>query len=935
MKMTKRLLSVALVCAMLLTMASTAFAAEKSAGSKFSDVSQDAAYADAVATLNLMGIINGYEDGSFKPEQNVTRAEFTAMLMRTLNFGSVGSNSAAALPFTDIDDNDTSINWSIPNINTAYGMGIINGYEDSTFRPSANVAYEEAVKMIVCTLGYGNNVDVSVEPWYTNYMAIAGQIGLTKKADRLGAVSTPASRACIAQLLYDSLEIELIDKGEKTDDTILSDYLGYVKNTGVIASNNVTSLTSPEINLRDNEIQITAREENGREQTYTYATTDETLKNYLGYEVEFYYKDSGSIIRTLALCVVKENKPLEINAANVDMIKTTEDVIEYYQERDDDKTKKVSLESDNVVIFNGKLYGSNAEESRFDTSMIPEVGTITLIDSDDNGKYDVLTIDSYKLYYVSSKLTATNEIVDNVIRPADDNKLKLDKEQDENLSIVSSSGVEMEFSSLKNGQIICYATSNGANPIRRAVVLTNTVVGDITAKTGNRVVISNKDYYFSPAAPWVTGNTDLEEPTTGDSGTYFLDMNGDIVAYDEKKSTENVKYGYILSYATSDSLLDDGVIFRVLTESNKQEQIGTYDKTRINGRTVSSGEDVITKLIESGELQYKGDGEVSGKVKIQQVIKYTTRTYDGHTVFDKIVTAEVGGSGDIENDEFTLYEDVYAEDEMVYNSSSKTLNGESTLKVSNAVVFMLPDDRTDYAGFKKNIASGSFKAGIPYSVEAFDVKTNVPKVIVVYGANNAQDVDYSSPIYILAEETLMDSNDGKSMTKVENAFKIEMDNFSTADAWISDESDMIDDLEIGDAFRAGTDRDGNVLVDEQYVLFDVDGSNTYGITDENGDEVDVADLYDAECVNILGVVEEKGDDTVVIEGITFNIDEFRNANILIYTESGKTVEVKQESDYAAAISGLVAEADGGESVSRVLIYMSEGDINLLYILPME
>ena len=225
MKITKKLLCMALSVIMLVSCLSTvAFAAdEKESGTKFSDVSANEIYSMAVSTLNVMGVINGYEDGTFKPEQNVTRAEFTAMLMRTLNYGKTGSTSAADLPFTDIDDNDTSINWAIPNINTAYGMGIINGYEDSTFRPNANVAFEEAIKMIVCTLGYGNNVDVNVDPWYANYIAIAAQIGLTKNANKLGAAGTPATRACIAQLLYDCLEIDIIEQNEKTDKTILSD----------------------------------------------------------------------------------------------------------------------------------------------------------------------------------------------------------------------------------------------------------------------------------------------------------------------------------------------------------------------------------------------------------------------------------------------------------------------------------------------------------------------------------------------------------------------------------------------------------------------------------------------------------------------------------------------------------------------------------------
>ena len=197
MKAIKRLLCMMLAIAMVMSCTSIVMAADGG----FSDMSNDQIYSNAVSTLNLMGVINGYPDGTFGPDKNVTRAEFTAMLMRTLNLGNVGASSAAGLPFTDVADDNSSINWAIPNINTAYGMKIINGYEDATFRPNANVAYEEAVKMIVCTLGYGENVDVSTTPWYANFIAIGNQIGITKNATKIGNVETPATLSfCMIRL---------------------------------------------------------------------------------------------------------------------------------------------------------------------------------------------------------------------------------------------------------------------------------------------------------------------------------------------------------------------------------------------------------------------------------------------------------------------------------------------------------------------------------------------------------------------------------------------------------------------------------------------------------------------------------------------------------------------------------------------------------------
>ena len=960
MKITKKLLCMALSVIMLASCLSTAVFADGGA-TKFSDVNTDEIYSTAVSTLNLMGVINGYEDGTFKPDQNVTRAEFTAMLMRTLNYGSTGSTSAAELPFTDIDDNNSDINWSIPNINTAYAMGIINGYEDATFRPTANVAFEEAVKMIVCTLGYGNNVDVNIEPWYANFIAVAGQIGLTKNANKLGAASTPATRACIAQLLYDALEIDLVENGEKTNKTILSDYLGYIKNTGVISSNDITSLTASDVNLRDNEIQITAVEEGSTtESTYTYSTTDLTLKDYLGYEVEFYYKSDGSDIRTLMFCVVNPTEPVTINAANIEEDTSTSSQIKYYKTLDDSKESSLSLESDNVVIFNGKLYGSTAGSSRFDTSMIPEVGNITLIDSDNNNKYDVINIESYEIYYVSEKSTSTYEVIDNVTRDSSDNKVVLDTDSDRNLKIVTASGSEVSFSSISKGNIICFAKSNGSDPISKAIVVTDKVTGTVSAIKGDKITISNKEYKYSKAAPWVSGATnELEEPATQDSGTYYLDINGDVVAYDKSVSNESMYYGYILGYTVDKTSFDGKAVFRVKSETGSEVRIGTSSKTKVDGKTYSTGTDVVAALETAAQNQNTG-----GNQNIQQLIKYTIKTEDGNTVFNKIYTAVPSAPTKIQSDALTILADSDGEEGtdnlyevMTYNNSSKTLTGNGkSIKLTKTTVFTTPDDdnRTDYDEFAKSTISNTFKDKQTYNVELFDVDaTNVAAVVVVYGADSTRGVDVSSPIYILTERAGQGTLNGDTMPtmigyKIVESSMYDLTNSDNGEIF-SSQSQNVSSLTAGDIFRVGTDKDGLPIFDltetdykATEMIYDFDGSNEFGITRSEDD------LYRAEYAAILGTVVAKSDTNIVIapedlnsgdtqkneaENITFSIDEFSDATVLIYKNTDKGLEIKTD-DYSSAIASLTA-FDGTNTPSKVLIYMSEGDINLICIFPVK
>ncbi len=966
MKTIKRLLCMMLAIAMIMSCASIVVAAEDSASGNFSDVSNDQIYSNAVSTLNLMGIINGYPDGTFGPDKNVTRAEFTAMLMRTLNLGNAGSSSAAELPFTDVADDNSDINWAIPNINTAYGMKIINGYEDATFRPSANVAYEEAIKMIVCTLGYGENVDVSANPWYSNFIAIGNQIGITKTASKIGRVETPATRACIAQLLYDSLEVRLLKNGSRTDETILGSYLGYEKKTGVIASNGITGLMSASVDDEDDEVQIYVEDD---ESIDTYKTNDESLKDYLGHEIEFYYTENDTHERELILYVLRSSEPVVINAANIEARSTDAGTIAYYENAADDDEKELSLESDNVVIYNGRLSGENAEESRFDDSMIPTVGQLKLTDSDNNGKYDVVEITSYEIYYVSNKDTAKKGIIDNLIEHTGDKTVYLDADADRNLYIVDEDGKEISYSSISTSNIICLAKSkddNGSAVITTAVVLNDKVTGTITASKNGTVTIAGKEYSYSNAAPWLNGGS-LAEPQIQDSGTYFLDINGDIVAYNKNAVTENVKYGYIIGYYEDNESMEEGVEFRVLTSTGATEYLSTYKNTTINGETFSTG----TAVVE--ELEKTATNGHTGRYAVQQLVKYTTRKSDGKDVFAKIVT--VGGvdqGQDITTDKLTALKGFYTDNEdandmsspktATYNSTSKTLvtvegGDASSTKVSvgNAVVISVPDDRTDADEFRKTSVSSALKNGKNYMVEVFDLsKSNVPKVVVVYGADNSQAVDSLSPVYIVDSVELADNN-GESMYRA-GVYKTTNLSGSAAKEWISDDSDAPEDLETGDIFRVGFDKDGYAVVENKYMIFDVDGTNECGIKfdekelEEAGGELDIKE---AEFVTIIGsvVVMDDEDGKLLVAGkeftdeeieaqsypttdaMDFDIEQFSDAIVLTYDTEGDNLELIS-GDYADTIAGFTSYKDG-ITPTKILIYMSEGEIKLLCVLPDE
>ena len=100
----------------------------------YPDVSEDAWYNNAVSPLTNAGIIDGYEDGTFKPDGNITRAEFATIAVRFFEATYDGEDL-----FSDIAGH-----WAQDYINEAANAGIVDGYEDGTFRPDQSITLEEA-----------------------------------------------------------------------------------------------------------------------------------------------------------------------------------------------------------------------------------------------------------------------------------------------------------------------------------------------------------------------------------------------------------------------------------------------------------------------------------------------------------------------------------------------------------------------------------------------------------------------------------------------------------------------------------------------------------------------------------------------------------------------------------------------------------------------
>lgn len=216
-KVMKTGISKILIFALLLTMMvpSFAFAAEDT-GLPYSDIDSVATKGD-ILLLSSQGIINGYPDGTFKPEGQITRAEFSKILIETLGWGA----QADALKGDDTKFSDVKgSHWASGYVAIASSKGLVVGFEDGTFRPSKNVTHAEAVTMLVRALGLESTEQST--PWYLNNVLIGSDFGLL--ADGFDAKAN-ANRGQIAQSVVAFQQVPVNTVSKKVEKNATNDFL--------------------------------------------------------------------------------------------------------------------------------------------------------------------------------------------------------------------------------------------------------------------------------------------------------------------------------------------------------------------------------------------------------------------------------------------------------------------------------------------------------------------------------------------------------------------------------------------------------------------------------------------------------------------------------------------------------------------------------------
>ena len=220
----KKLLAMVLALVMTLSLAVSA-----SAFKDDKDISAD--YAEAVAVLNGMGVFKGYEDGSFKPTGDITRAEVATIIYRIYT-GDVAKSDKSGLYATYNKFSDmTGAGWAAGYIGYCANAELVKGYPDGTFKPSGNVTGYEVLAMILRAVGYDKNGEFSGADWSLNVAKYAEQLGVLKNVAKTTNLGAPATRELVAEILFRAIQQPMVtytpafgyvtDKVQKLDQTSL------------------------------------------------------------------------------------------------------------------------------------------------------------------------------------------------------------------------------------------------------------------------------------------------------------------------------------------------------------------------------------------------------------------------------------------------------------------------------------------------------------------------------------------------------------------------------------------------------------------------------------------------------------------------------------------------------------------------------------------
>lgn len=654
------------------------------AASSFSDMTL-AQYEHAVTELEALHIIKGYEDGTFRPDVELTRAEFCSLIINVMGLDGVAADSAV-VEFADV----TPEHWAFSCVKLAYDMGIINGYGDGYFGPDDKVTYVQTLKMLLNTMGYAPMAEDS-GGYPTGYIMVGSSRisgGVKKAADAF------ITRGEAAQLIYNALDVNIVEEDyniaggykinyDKTLLTELMDRRGLEKMEGMVTGDSHTRLTH-DTGVAEGWLEIDGT---------AYYLDGRSSYGLLGRSVTYYVQERTGTGNEPALYGIWANtrKNDELKISPKDITEITANEIVYFEEPDSTWTTRARLADTPITIFNGKYMTGGSENWKVQN------GQLTLLDNNSDGVYEIVFVDSYVTYMVDSVDTEKKQINLRVFSDKGESRYRGKTcieygFSDVTVTVSDMDGNELAATDLKPYDII--AVYAGIDETHISIVRAEGVIeGTVSEVTDDELVINNVRYEFAVN----NAGENLLTVSAGEQGRFWLDIDGRVTAKnvvsgsDYSKTVETIDDEVICSYIVDTAVqegIDKVVSLKVLSNlrsKQREERIFTLkDKLRVDGVQMSAAE-----ALEA--IKAAGDG--SANIPIRYDI-------NSRNEIDEIETFALAAPADYRK----------------YSKSTNSFDGLYFMTTESIVYFV---DNANYEKVYGN-TEVSLGDGLPYYIKVFD-----------------------------------------------------------------------------------------------------------------------------------------------------------------------------------------------------------------------
>lgn len=603
--------------------------------------------------MTALGIINNYEDiEEYFDIPYVSREEFCVAIASLITDDIPASGNAC--PFIDIGDS------AYKNaITYLYDMNIVSGVSGEEFHPELAITIEEATILAVRTLGY----DFYAENFENEtYRSVASKYGFLKGMG--GDLSKAMDKTAFLTFLENVIDIEPFGVemsnqagkpiyGTHNEGTILELYRSIYTDEGIMTENAYTG----ELSVKTNESDTLVVND-----VFYDDDSAQDKSDFLGMYVTVYYElEDGDRTALYIIPDDKKNNELTIEAKDLTEGITSEAVTYEYG----NKTKKAKLSRALKVFYNGAAYTDYTLDE-----LIPEYGTLRLVDNNNDGIYEYAFVTSYDIIWLD-RYSALEKKLYNRFKTAMDEVTVKDPDVERNLYIEKDGEVTDRFGVSTKDVLLITESKNEGDKIVKIYASSKTVDGTLTSNKVNEYgerefTVDGEVYLLNPLTEKAMKAEDsgLINIEIGNAYRFYLDVNGKIAAFDE--STENtLKYGYMKKMYSDE---EERFYCKVFTEDGLWKEYRFAEKVRYNDESVKD------------EFLY--DDLAPAGITSAQMIRYKLSGGD----IKRIDTAVV--SDKYRKDKFTTS----GLQEFMYVWSTQNL-GDRYFFNSGAKIFVIPTDK--------------------------------------------------------------------------------------------------------------------------------------------------------------------------------------------------------------------------------------------------